>query len=350
MLVRDEAALAATRASLQQSGVALESIEFATDPLATFFLRDGTVFLVNDTGDRAVLDFKWSLYGLSGWCQRLYPEDPQLAAECAGYLDAAQDAFDHSFARAWGAEVIPSSLFLENAAIEVNGKGVLLISEPLALERNPGRDRAELEAALLQIPGIRKVIWLDAGLAADPLELSTIEGPYVGLGAGGHTDEFVRFADARTILLAWVRDEELELHPLNRLERARMQRNYDLLAAATDQDGQPFRIVRIPMPAVIERKVVLAPKTDQSSSWNEANFPAHEGRKAGDELIQVASASYLNLVIANDLVLVPSFVEDGTPPALEDEVRPEARLPLTPEHASVSASRSIFPLVAWGWP
>jgi agmatine deiminase len=320
MLVRDDATLAATREGLQQAGVALEAIEFTTDPLATLFLRDGTVFLVNGEGGRAVLDFKWSLYGLPGWCQRLYPDDPKLAAECVGYLNAEQDAFDRSFARAWSAEVIPSTLFLENAAIEVNGRGVLLISEPLALERNPGRSRAEIEAALLRIPGIRKVIWLDAGLAEDPLEMSTIEGPYVGLGAGGHTDEYVRFADAHTILLAWVGDEQVDLHPLGRINRARMQRNAEILAAASDQDGQPFRIIQIPMPAVIERKVVLAPKTDQSSNWNEANFPASEGRKAGDELIQVASASYLNLVIANDLVLVPSFVEDGTPRELEDEV------------------------------
>ncbi|MCE9594425.1 MAG: agmatine deiminase family protein, partial [Planctomycetes bacterium] len=39
------------------------------------------------------------------------------------------------------------------------------------------------------------------------------------------------------------------------------------------------------------------------------------------ELIQVAAASYLNLLIANDVVLVPSFVEDGTDPALQERVR-----------------------------
>ncbi|MCB9896763.1 MAG: agmatine deiminase family protein [Planctomycetes bacterium] len=54
---------------------------------------------------------------------------------------------------------------------------------------------------------------------------------------------------------------------------------------------------------------------------DEALFPASEGRRAGDEVIYVASASYLNLVIANDLVLVPSFVEDGTPATVQDEVR-----------------------------
>ncbi len=321
MMLEDATTLEATRKLLQQSGVALDAIEFSIDPLATYFLRDGTVYLVNGRGERAVLDFKWSAYGLPGWCQRLYAGDPEAVARGVAYVKSEQDALDQSFARAWNASVIPSTLFLENAAIEVNGQGVLLISESLALERNPGQSRAELESALLRIPGILKVVWLGAGLAQDPQELSTIDGAYVGIGAGGHTDEFVRFADASTILLAWVGDEQVDLHPLNRINRERMRQNYEILASATDQAGKPFRVLKVPMPAVIERKVVLAPKADMSARWNEACFPKSEGRKAGDELIQVASASYLNLVVANDLVLVPSFVEDGTPEALQAEVR-----------------------------
>ena len=132
---------------------------------------------------------------------------------------AKQDGLERSLARGWNAAVVASSLCLENACIEVNGKGVLLISEPLALERNPGRSRDELERALLDIPGVSKVIWLGDGLAQDPLEMSTIEGRYVGLGAGGHTDEFVRFADPRTMLLAWVEEDRVGEHPLNRINR-----------------------------------------------------------------------------------------------------------------------------------
>lgn len=321
MLLEDSTTLEKTRELLRQGGVALDAIEFSVDPLATYFIRDGTVYLVNGRGERAVLDFKWSEYGLPGWCQRRYAGHPEAVARCLAYVKTEQDALDLSFARSWNAAVVPSTLFLENAAIEVNGQGVLLISESLALERNPGHGRAELEPALLRIPGISKVIWLGEGLAQDPQAMSTIDGAYVGIGAGGHTDEFVRFADAGTILLAWIGDEQLDAHPLNRINRERMQRNYEILAAATDQEGNPFRIVKVPMPAVIERKVVLAPKADMSAAWSEACFHESEGRKAGDEVIQVASASYLNLVIANDLVLVPSFVEDGTPAALQAQVR-----------------------------
>lgn len=321
MLLPNDATVAKARKSLQQNGVRTDAIEFVASPLATFFLRDGTVYLVNGRGDLAVLDFKWSMYGLPGWCERLYPDDPEGAAKCVGYLNAEQDGFDEWFARASNAVVISSPLFLENAAIEVNGKGVLLISEPLAFERNPGLSRDEVEGALLEIPGVRKVIWLGEGLAQDPLAMSTIEGRFVGMGAGGHTDEFVRFADPSTILLPWIEDDRVSAHPLNRINRERMEENYAILAGSTDQDGQPFRIIKVPMPSVIERKVILSPKEDKSSSWNEAYFPASERRKAGDEVIHVAASSYLNLLIANDIVLVPSFVEDGTPVAVQDRVR-----------------------------
>lgn len=49
-------------------------------------------------------------------------------------------------------------------------------------------------------------------------------------------------------------------------------------------------------------------------------FPATEGRRVGDKVIHVAAASYLNYVVANDLVLLPSYVAEGTPQAVEDQV------------------------------
>ncbi len=321
MLVQDNDALAMTRESLKRSGVPSDAIEFAVDSLATFFIRDGAVYLVNGRGDMAVLDLKWSMYGLPGWCQRLHPGYPDRAAKCASYLNVEQDGLDRWFARASDATVVSSSLFLENAAFEVNGKGVLLISEPLALERNPGRTRDEVEVALLKIPGVRKVIWLAEGVAQDPLEMSTIEGHYVGMGAGGHTDEFVRFSDPSTILLAWVEDDRVTEHALNRINRERMEKNYEILAGSTDQDGKPFRLIKVPMPAVIEKKEILSSKDDETGKWNEGYFPEGEGRKAGDEVVHVAASSYLNLLIANNIVLVPSFVEDGTPVGVQDHVR-----------------------------
>ena len=96
---------------------------------------------------------------------------------------------------------------------------------------------------------------------------------------------------------------------------------FEILSKATDQDGKPFQVIKVPMPSPVEREVTLAPKTDMVSDWNEVFFHPSEGRKAGDKVTVVAAASYLNFIITNDYVLVPSFVEDGTPQAIQDKVR-----------------------------
>lgn len=320
MIAETDDTLAQAKATLKEQGVDPGKIEFLVDPLDTYFMRDAAVYLINDRGDMALLDLKWSDYGLPGWGQRLHPNDPEKAAKLATQVNTAADAFEQVLAKATKATVVSSPLFLENATFEVNGRGVLLISEPLALERNPGLSRAQIEQHLLAIPGVKKVIWLAEGVAEDPLEIATIEGDYVGMGAGGHTDEFVRFADARTILLAWQEPSDEGQHPLHRINHERMKKNLSILEQATDQDGKPFRVIKVPLPAVIERTLVLAPTGDPSTMWHNTTFPAAEGRKAGQKVKQVAAATYLNFVIANEVVLLPSYVEDGTDPTLEQRV------------------------------
>lgn len=321
ILIRDDVAQQRVRQSLTSFGAPLHKAAWFTCPLATTFIRDGAVFLTDGSGGISVLDLKWSTYGLEEWCRRLHDGDPSGAADCMKFADVAQDEIDSWFAGATAAPIVASELRLENACFEVNGAGVLLIGERLALGRNPAWTKERIEAALLAIPGVKKIIWLAEGLAEDPLEISTITGDYIGLGANGHTDEFVRFADANTILLAWVDEEAARSHPVARINRDRMIRNFTILSEATDQSGLPFRILRVPMPREIERSVMLSAPDKATDAWTTASFPSSEGRKPGDKVTHVAPASYLNFLVANGVVLVPSFIEDGTPRELEEEVR-----------------------------
>jgi len=321
MLLLDDAQVSKARESLKADGVDIDRVTFCKDPGATLFMRDGTVFMVGDNSQLSVLDLKWSMYGLPTWCHKRYSDNPKAEAECLSYLKPGDDGLDDYLSHATNASVVKSPLMLENATFEVNGKGVLLITEALAHDRQPNQTRQEIENELLKVPGIKKVIWLGEGLAEDPLGIATIEGKYVGRGAGGHTDEFVRFVNANTILLAWVDDERAKDHPIDRINHERMKRNFEILSKATDQDGKPFQVIKVPMPSPVEREVTLAPKTDMVSDWNEVFFHPSEGRKAGDKVTVVAAASYLNFIITNDYVLVPSFVEDGTPQAIQDKVR-----------------------------
>ena len=112
-------------------------------------------------------------------------------------------------------------------------------------------------------------------------------------------------------------------HPVARINDARMRANYDILVNSSDAAGKPLRVIKVPLPRMIERPVVLSADADTaySEQWSAAQFPAREGRREGDTVIQVATSSYLNHVLANDLVLLPDYVAHGTPPARQKQVK-----------------------------
>ena len=82
-------------------------------------------------------------------------------------------------------------IVLEGGSIDVNGKGTLLTTEECLLSptqaRNPGVSRADLERAIGEHLGIRKVLWLGNGIAGDDTH--------------GHVDDLARFVDRETVVL-----------------------------------------------------------------------------------------------------------------------------------------------------
>lgn len=293
------------------------------EPTAIYYPRDAAVFATGPDGQLALIDFQWNQYGWPAWCQRRHADDPAQATRCAANIDTSRDVLDQRIAELSGARTIPSALFMEGGGIESNGQGLMIACEPFVRSRNPGKDLAELERLYLALPGVRRVIWLPEGLAHDPHLRGTITGPYVAFGTGGHTDEFVRFADPHTVLLAWPDDAEAARHPVARLNRQRMQRNAEVLAAARTPDGKPLRVLRVPMPRIIEKRAFLSASADRGwfDQWTADYFPTSEGRKEGDAVMQVATASYLNFVIANGVVVVPDYLPHGTPRALQQRVQ-----------------------------
>jgi agmatine deiminase len=317
VLCKDEAACE----KAQELFAVAQNIRFFNDPLAMFFMRDAGRFFINPQGRLGMMDLAWNHYGLPGWCAARYPHQAAQRKTCSVFQGTHFGGVDKALARITKAQLQPSALVMEGGGIETNGQGVLLANQSLWRQRNPGLPLRAIEQALLRWPGITKVIWLPAGLAEDPLLRSTIMGRYVGWGTGGHTDEFVRFADANTILLAWPDDTLVATHPVARLTRERMQANFDVLQKARDHNGNPFAIYKVPMPSPIERRVVLSPNADVawSDQWTADFFHPREKRKQGDTVIQLATASYMNFIIANKLVLVPGYTSHGTPAATQDK-------------------------------
>ncbi len=332
MLVRDAAAQADAWALLQRRGLNAGQIQFVQDARAPFFVRDAAVFGLDGEDKPFIVDFKWTYYGWAQWCRRTLQARSARSASsrpssrtsgCERPDESGVGELDRWLAGQHGWASFQSSLAMEGGGVESNGQGLLIANSALWRARNPRLTHEAIESEIKRLPGVRKVIWLPYGLAHDPLHRGTIAGPYVGWGTGGHTDEFVRFADPRTVLLAWADDAEARSHPVARLNQARMRANHDVLVASKDQDGKPLRVVKVPLPKTIERPVVLAADADiaHSDQWSAASFAASEGRRNGDTVRQVATSSYLNFVVANKLVLLPDYVPHGTAPARQDQVR-----------------------------
>jgi len=125
---------------------------------------------------------------------------------------------------------------------------------------------------------------------------------YTATVTGGHIDEFCRFVDSNTILLAEVSAEERDSNSISRISYERLEENYKILCEATDQDGKPLRIIRVPVANHITAE--YKPKRDAQYFG---------GAKAGDTIKYMLTASYLNFLVTNGVVLVQSYWKEGRP-------------------------------------
>lgn len=324
-LVRDDAGAQALRRLIVQRRLPLSDPEIHIDARAVYFVRDIAVFARGPQGQAGVIDFRWTHYGQAPWCRSRHAGDSAALAACIAETaaDTGRDQLERQIARWTDAAVFNSGLALEGGSIAVNGQGTLIANEAYLRQRNPDWSHERIEAELLALPGLRKVIWLPAGLAEDPQMRATITGDHVGWGTGGHTDEFVRFSDARTVLLAWPDDEAMAQHPVVRINRQRMQRNLDILQEASNADGQSLKVIRLPLPRLIEQRIFLSAASDPgwSDQWSAGFFPPAEGRREGQPVWRVAAASTINHIVANGIVVAPGYLRHGTPAALHERIR-----------------------------
>src|ERR1700675_108340 len=235
------------RGILRKAGAKLESVEFFVVPTDRGWMRDsGPICVKNSTGEVAYNNFVFN-----GWAK--YPnhkKDAQVVRKMNARRKRRIFLPEHK-----GRRVV-----LEGGSIDVNGKGTLLTTEECLLskvqQRNPGFRREDYEQVFATYLGIRQVIWLGKGIAGDDTH--------------GHVDDITRFVSPDTIVTMTEPDPKDKNH-------APLKENLYRLRSATDLDGKPFRIVELPMPALV----------------------SFEGRRL--------PASYGNFYIANGVVLVPVF-------------------------------------------
>jgi len=163
LLVANGEAEASARAALVDAA----GVQFARIDFGDIWLRDTGPIV---TGDGAAAGFAWN-----GWGGKyLFEADRAVARAVADRLGLAFTAHD------W---------VLEGGAIEGDGTGLVITTEQCLLNpnRNPGMDRAQVEARLRADLGFTRVVWLGEGLAGDHTD--------------GHIDNLARFVGAGMLAL-----------------------------------------------------------------------------------------------------------------------------------------------------
>jgi agmatine deiminase len=326
--VDNDSLLQTAKARLLHYGIDSTMYKSYIMPGDRYWIRDhGAAFLVNAKGELGVADFAWNGYGYPGFLKEKY----------AGNMDSVHfylqkrhvqrmkaGAVDSLMAVAEKAIRLTTNVKHEGGAIEVNGNGTLILCEATVFQRNPELSRAYIETEFKRVLGVSNIIWMKKGLADDPQNFyRRITGNYVGGGTGGHTDEFVRFANENTILLAWVDEKEKDKSPINKMNYERMDENFNILKNAKDFNGQPFTIIKVPLPDFMYKKIVVR-KIDSTESTLDVevnDFIPSEQPKWGDTLLRVPAASYMNYLITNNVVLLPSYTAMGSSKEKEATVK-----------------------------
>jgi len=274
-------------------------VEYVVQENTGFFYRDpGPIFLTDNSGNLKIADMLWTGYR-------------NIDFDSLSEQEEIEEKLDEEIARYLGLEMVSSNVVMEGGAFEVNGKGTIILVEAVTLARNRHLTKQEIEQDILHTLGQNKAIWLREGLAEDPHQVKKLIGNYYGFGTGGHIDEFCRFSNDSTILLCWVPESEKELSLFHQLNYNRMKHNLEILSNATDQDGNKFTIVKVPIPEIQYQEAKI---TQREYEFMKSQFP---NLSINDTLKWIAASSYLNYVVTNELVLIPGYWQEGMDESLK---------------------------------
>jgi agmatine deiminase len=250
ILCQNADVIASARTALDAHGVPGDRVrlhEVATDRV---WLRDSAPTSALDERGRVVL-VNWAFNGWAKYSN--WQRDAAVGTAIAGLAGLHREEPRRTDT---GGRIV-----LEGGGIEVNGHGLMLVTEEWLLTdvqvRNPGLRREDYERIFREWLGVNQTIWLGEGCVGDDTH--------------GHIDDVARFVGPDTVVLALEEDPADENH-------LRSKDNLRRLEAASRAlgDGQ-LRVVTLPFP----RPVIM----------NGERLPA----------------SYANFYIANGVVIVPTF-------------------------------------------
>ncbi|MEX1048872.1 MAG: agmatine deiminase family protein [Akkermansiaceae bacterium] len=236
---------AAIAAACNRARAVPERVQLFDHPHNDVWCRDhGPIFVKHTgTGEVAITDWEFN-----AWGGKFPPWDQD-------------NAIPGRVAASLGKRLFKGGMILEGGAIEINGAGQLLTTEAVLLNpnRNPKLTREEIEQRLRDGLGVSEILWLKQGIEGDDTD--------------GHIDDLARFIDSQTILACVDPDS-------NSPNQAILQDNLGRLRSFLGPNDRPFELVEIPLPEACE-----------VPGWR----------------LPVLPASYVNFLIVNGGVLVPTF-------------------------------------------
>ena len=241
ILVQTPAARSAAKALLKKVGVDLTKVDFFPIPTDRVWTRDsGAIFVTDGKGGKIATHWKFN-----GWAK--YPNhkrDDLVAPRIARALKLPE----------YPVLVGDREIVMEGGAIDVDGQGTLMATEECLLDkvqaRNPGLGREGIERVFGEVLGIRRVVWLEKGIAGDDTH--------------GHIDDLARFvAPGRVLLCQELNAKDANYRPLQ-VNRERLT-------------SEKMDVIPLPMPSPL----------------------IFDGQRV--------PASYANYYIANGTVIVPTF-------------------------------------------
>ncbi len=158
-------------------------------------------------------------------------------------------------------DLIIPDMVLEGGSIESDGKGTVLTTTNCMLSpnRNPHFNQEEIEEELIDLFGLKRVLWLE-------------NGHLQGDDTDSHIDTVARFCDEYTIAYVQCVDEnEVHYNDLKKMEEE--------LKAFKTLDNQPYNLIPLPM-----ADAIYAPDDNR-------RLPA----------------TYANFLILNNVVLMPTY-------------------------------------------
>jgi len=233
-------------------------------PTNDAWCRDhGALFVVRPGREAPLVAVDW---GYNAWGGKYPPYD----------LD---DAVPRHMAEALDVPCIPAGMVLEGGSVEVNGTGLLLTTAACLLNpnRNPHLTRPEIEQCLREMLGVERILWLAGELAGDDTD--------------GHIDNLARFVSEDTVVTVVERDPLEENYAV-------LQDNVARLREMKTLEGQPLRVIGLPMPSPIYLDGTRLP------------------------------ASYANFYVGNRVVLLPCYrdAKDAVAAAILRDLFPDRRI------------------------